>query len=126
VRTPRKDTEERKSRVTRSRPILVVGVALVGGGIVAAFLKDVGVAVTLIVLGVFVLLLWMVFPYLQGQIELSLSGKGFRAGFRGVLTDPVTGVAEANDEPTDPPAPPPGRLRKLIRWRPRSKGSAEG
>jgi hypothetical protein len=75
VTLPEKDTEERESRIAHGRPILGLGFALIGAGIVYAFVRGGGLTIALIVAGVLVCALWLLFPYLRGRIELSLPGR---------------------------------------------------
>jgi hypothetical protein len=128
VLPPEKDTEERRSRIERSRWALALTAILVTAGLVffAVDLPTPGAAA--LAAGVFVFLIWMFFPYLRGHFELEIGGDTFSARFRGGLTDPVTEVPSATEESEEePPAPqPPGRLRKLLRWLPQNRGSAEG
>jgi hypothetical protein len=131
MRLPRKDTEERDSRIAHGKPALILGVILVGAGIVHAFVKGDGLSIAVLVSGVLVCALWLLFPYLRGRIELSLGGGSFRFLLRGDLTDPVPPPAASSDaqEGLPPPAEeqqPPRRFRKLIPRRLRNRGSAEG
>jgi hypothetical protein len=129
-----KDTEERRSRIERSRPILVTGAGLVVLGVVAFFVVSPWLGLVLIGFGLVTLFVWLKFPYLHGEFEFTLGGKGFRVGYRGRLTDPQRGVREADEKPSGAPERParpvivrasrPRRLRRLLRWRPRNRGSA--
>jgi hypothetical protein len=125
---PKRD--ERKSRIERSRAVLVLVVALlIFGGFV---LVDVNVwaGLVLIVLAFAVLLPWMKFPYQLGRFSWFFSAKDGAARYSGELTDPRGGdpsASEAREDLSEQPArdPRPGRLRRLARWRPRNKESAE-
>jgi hypothetical protein len=121
--------EERRSRIVRSRPYLLVCLAVIAVGIVYLFLRGGWIGPSLIALGLVAGFGGLAFPYLKDFI-FGIRGGGTAATFEGKLTDPATAVTETTDLPEAPPPEPPprglGRLRARFGRHSRSKGSAEG
>lgn len=123
---PGKDTEERDSRIVRSRPLGVVSLLLVALGAIVLVFDTAWVGLVLIVIGAFLLYCATTFPYQRGPVEWRwrlFGDKGVDLSYKGGLTDPVTGVDEANGELPKPSRR--ARLRRRLRQRFRSRGSAE-
>jgi hypothetical protein len=112
--------EERRSRIERSRMLLYVGFFLLALGVACLFLAGPKTGVAFLVLGSIVIAFWTAFPYLRG-FDLSATR------LVGQMSDPKGGVEELTEPEGRPVEPQQGqsrRLRRLLRWRPRSRGSA--
>jgi hypothetical protein len=112
--------EERQSRIERSRVVLGIGVFLLVLGTVCLFVVGQRTGIVLLILGSIVGSYWLAFPYSR---SVEVSPERFRAD----MSDPKGGVDEIATGPADPRETKrqPGRIRRILRQRPRSRGSEQ-